>query len=124
VDIEAISFDIFEGKASRIRVQDDIRQRQKRDLEVLEENEKNARISQLQHCHAWLSMDDKIREAVYERTSARRHDTTCEWMLNEPHLKSWLKDDARRPCLWLEGKPGAGMLLYRPNTMSVLTLLF
>jgi hypothetical protein len=99
VDIEAISFDIFEGKESRIRVQDDIRQRQKRDLEVLEENEKNARISQLQHCYAWLSMDDKIQEAMYERTSTKRHNTTCEWMLNEPHLKSWLKDDARRPCL-------------------------
>ena len=109
MDVEAVSFDIIEGKEARSRMQDDIRQRQKRDLEMLEENEKLARISQSQHCHAWLSMDDKVQEAVYERTSARRHDTTCEWMLNEPHLKNWLKDDARRPCLWLEGKPGAGI---------------
>jgi hypothetical protein len=114
VDVEAVSFDIEAASESRIRIPDDIRQRQKRDLEILEENEKNMRISQLQHCHAWLSMDDKIQEAVYERTVAKRHDITCEWILNEPHLKTWLKDDARHQWLWLEGKPGAGILVVSP----------
>ncbi|PQE05667.1 hypothetical protein CJF30_00007813 [Rutstroemia sp. NJR-2017a BBW] len=47
VDFEATSFDIVEGKESRMRIQDKIRQYQKRYLEMLEEKEKNARISQL-----------------------------------------------------------------------------
>jgi hypothetical protein len=108
VDVEAASFDIVEAKESRIRIQDDIRRRQKRDLETLEENENIVKISQLRHCHAWLSVDNKVQETVYERTSNRRHDRTCEWILKESQLKNWIKDDARRPCLWLEGKPGAG----------------
>jgi hypothetical protein len=69
-------------------------------------------------------MDDKVQEAVYERTSNRRHNRTCEWILNEPQLKSWIKDDARRLCLWLEGKPGAGALLLYPTTALMLILLF
>ena len=108
VDVEAASFDMVEGKEARTRIQDDIQRRQKQELEVLEEAEKNARISQLQHSIAWLSMDEKIQETEYERTSKRRHDKTCEWIANEPKLKSWIKDDARRRCLWLEGKPGSG----------------
>ncbi|PMD47183.1 hypothetical protein L207DRAFT_448755, partial [Hyaloscypha variabilis F] len=121
VDVEAASFDIVEGKESRIRIQDDIRQRQERELEILEGNEKSARISRLQHCHAWLSMDDKIQDAVYERTSNRRHDKTCDWMANEPQLKSWIKDDARRPCLWLEGKPGSGKSVMCSYIVQTLT---
>lgn len=91
---------------------------------MLEENEKNARISQLQHSLAWLSMDEKIQETEYERTSKRRHDRTCEWMANEPQLKSWIKDDAKRPCLWLDGKPGSGTLSLRAKMMSLLIPLF
>ena len=113
VDVEAASFDVVEGKQSRTMIQDDIQRRQKQELEMLEETEKKARISQLQHSIAWLSMDEKIQETEYERTSKRRHDKTCEWIANEPKLKSWIKDDARRRCLWLEGKPGSGTPSWR-----------
>jgi len=47
--MEAQSFDIVEGKESRLRVQDDIEERQKRDEELLEQNERTTRITQLQH---------------------------------------------------------------------------
>ena len=87
---------------------------------MLEEKEKNARISQLQHSIAWLRMDAKIQEIEYERTSKRRHDRTCEWMVNEPQLKSWMKDDAKRPCLWLDGKPGSGILSLAAKIVSLL----
>ncbi|PQE25152.1 hypothetical protein CJF31_00006017 [Rutstroemia sp. NJR-2017a BVV2] len=124
VDLEAASFDIVEGKESRTSIQNEIRQRQIRDLEMqkrdLEEKEKNARISQLQHSTAWLRMDANIQETEYERTSKRRHDRTCEWMANEPQFRSWMKDDAQRPCLWLDGKPGSGMLVLPVKIVSLL----
>ena len=113
VDVEAASFDIVEGKESRTRIQDDIQRRQRQEMEMLEETEKNARISQLQHSITWLSMDEKIQETEHERTSKRRHDKTCEWVANEPQLKSWIKDDAQHQCLWLDGKPGSGTLSLR-----------
>ena len=108
IDIEAASFDITEAKESRIRMQDDIQKRQRRELEMVEENERNARISQLNHSIAWLSYDEKLQETEYERILKRRHSQTCEWVTNDPPFKSWLKDDVQRPCLWLNGKPGSG----------------
>ena len=105
-----------------MRMQDEIRLRQKQELEILEENEKNTRISQLQHSIAWLSIDEKIKETEYERTSKRRHNRTCEWIANEPQLRSWMKDDAKRPCLWLSGKPGAGTLILRVKISLLIPL--
>ena len=81
------------------------------------------RISQLQHSLAWLSIDEKIQETEYERTSKRRHDRTCEWMANEPRLKSWIKDDAKHPCLWLNGKPGSGTLIARQDDVVANTTI-
>jgi hypothetical protein len=87
---------------------------------MLEEKEKNAKISQLQHSIAWLRMDAKLQETEYERTSQRRHDRTCEWMVNQPQFKSWIQNDAKRPCLWLSGKPGSGMALLPFKRLSLL----
>lgn len=111
IDIEAASFDIVESKQARIIMQDEIRRKQKQELELLEENEQNTMISQLQHAFAWISTDGKAQETQYERTLKRRHDGTCKWLTDEPYFKSWIKDDSRRPCLWLNGKPGSGMFL-------------
>jgi hypothetical protein len=115
IDVEAISFDIMEARESRSRMQDDIRRRQKQDLELLEESERTRKISQLQHSIAWLSdlVNDKTQEMEHERISNKRHDGTCEWIVNESHLKTWMKDDTRRPCLWLDGKPGSGTTIAR-----------
>jgi hypothetical protein len=100
---------MVEAKESRITLQNDIRQRQKRELKMLEEDEKNARISQSHHSIAWLSCHEKFQENEYERTSRKRHDRTCEWVAKTPPLKSWMKEDVKHPCLWLNGKPGSGM---------------
>jgi hypothetical protein len=103
-----------------MRLQDEIQRRHKRELEELEENEKKTKISQLQHSLAWLSMDEKIQETEYERMSKRRHDRTCEWLAHEPQLKHWIKDDEKRPCLWLEGKPGSGTMSLHAEMLSLL----
>lgn len=110
LDREAISFDIIEAKESRIRIQDEIQHRQKREMEIIQENEKQMKIAQLRHVIAWLSSDERLQETEYERITERRHDNTCKWMVNDPLFKSWIKDDAKDSCLWLNGKPGSGRL--------------
>ncbi|KAF4633840.1 hypothetical protein G7Y89_g4270 [Cudoniella acicularis] len=107
VDIEAASFDTVEAKESRKRLQDEIRHNQKQEQEMVEENEKYVETSQLQHSVAWLSTDEKTQERAYER-ALRRYDKTCQWVMNEPRWKSWIKDDLTNPYLWLDGKPGSG----------------
>jgi hypothetical protein len=108
VDREAISIDIVESKESRNRAQEEIQQKQRKDIENLENAEKNRRISHLQHSVAWLTIDETIQEAELERISSRRHDKTSEWIMKEPRIKAWLKDDTQNMLLWLNGKPGAG----------------
>ncbi|KAI9640653.1 hypothetical protein NHQ30_010957 [Ciborinia camelliae] len=72
VDIEAASFNIVEAKESRIRMQ----QRQKRELEAIEEVEKNAKISRLQHSITWLTVDDRNQET-------EKHPEVCTLIANE-----------------------------------------
>ncbi|KAF7954690.1 hypothetical protein EAE96_005809 [Botrytis aclada] len=105
---EAVSFDIVESRESRVRMQDDIRLRQKRESELVEENEKNARATRLQHAIAWFTLDGKDQETEHEKISKKRHNKTCEWMAGEQQFKSWMEDNTEDPCLWLHGKPGSG----------------
>jgi hypothetical protein len=78
-------------------------------VELFDQAEKDRKIAQLQHAIAWLAVDDKAQENEFERISRRRHDETCEWVIQEPSMKSWMKADIRHQILWLSGKPGAGM---------------
>lgn len=93
-------------------MQDDIRLRQKRELEMVEENEKNAKATRLQHAIAWLNPNGKDQEAEYDRISKKRHGKTCEWMTGEQQFKRWMENNAEDPCLWLHGKPGSGLSLF------------
>ncbi|KAF8859961.1 PLU-1-domain-containing protein [Acephala macrosclerotiorum] len=108
VDREAVSIDIVESRESRLRLQRDIQQTHKHSLQLLEQNETNAAIARLQHSITWLSVDDRDQEMYYDRISTRRHDETCEWVMRQSHMKSWMRDDTNDPVLWLSGKPGAG----------------
>ncbi|KAF7855285.1 uncharacterized protein EAF02_011544 [Botrytis sinoallii] len=108
IDIEAVSFDIVESRESRVKMQDDIQLRQKRELEMVEENEKIAKANRLQHAIAWFTLDGKNQETEHDRISKKRHDKTCEWMAGEQQFKSWMENNTEDPCLWLHGKPGSG----------------
>ncbi|KAF7952570.1 uncharacterized protein EAE97_002067 [Botrytis byssoidea] len=108
IDIEAASFDIVESRESRVKMQEDIQLRLKRDLEMVEEIEKNAKATRLQHAIAWFTLDGKNQETEHDRISKKRHDKTCEWMAGEQQFKSWIESNTEDPCLWLHGKPGSG----------------
>ncbi|KAF8865135.1 hypothetical protein BDZ45DRAFT_474377 [Acephala macrosclerotiorum] len=108
VDREAMSVHLVESKESRYRLQQDIQQRYKYSVQLLEQSEMNAGISRLQHAVAWLSIDDRDQEAQHHRISTKRHDETCQWIMKHSQMKSWLRDDTSNPVLWLSGKPGAG----------------
>ena len=122
IDKEAISFDIVEARDSRRRMQDQILENQKRELKIIEENEKRVSISQLLHSMAWLSADDKPQEIAHDKTSRRRHGVTCQWVADELQLKNWMKDDAKSSCLWISGKPGSGMPELCTNVILLLII--
>ncbi|CAG8975823.1 hypothetical protein HYALB_00009403 [Hymenoscyphus albidus] len=108
VDIEAASFHIVQQKESRSKLHEGIQHNTKLALAAIEQNEKQARIFQLQHSIAWLGVDGRVQESEYERLSKRRQDKTCEWIMKEAIFENWIRDDLKRSCLWLDGKPGSG----------------
>jgi hypothetical protein len=110
VDKEAVSIDIAESKESRSRLHEEILQRHKYSLQLIEHNEVSARIARMQHSVTWLSVNDGDQEIHYDRISGRRHDETCEWVMKQSEMQCWRGNGAKDPILWLSGKPGAGMM--------------
>ncbi|PVH71621.1 hypothetical protein DL98DRAFT_363413, partial [Cadophora sp. DSE1049] len=108
VDREAVSIDLLESKQSRIQAQEDIEQRQKNSLLLIEQNETILSALQFQQSVAWLSVDELDQGNRYERLCQRRHNETCSWALKQPELESWMGSDAVNHIVWLTGKPGAG----------------
>jgi hypothetical protein len=109
VDRETTSLHIAEVKGSLKRSREDFEQNTKTFLDILEEHETDARIARLRHAVAWLSVEESDQQQGYERSLARRHVTTCKWILSDTLMKQWISDDSNNPILWLTGKPGAGM---------------
>lgn len=99
VDKEANSFDILESKAFRHRLYEDIARR-----------EAETRDWQLRDTLAWLDLQgqDREQEELLERRSKARLDGTCEWILRNPKISTWLDEQDRRLFVWLRGKPGSG----------------
>jgi hypothetical protein len=108
IDKEANSIDMVEDRAARIRILDDIVERQRQASAILDDNDSQKRLLQLQSSTSWVAVDDKRQEAELARRSAMRHTGTFDWIGQVPETKSWLRDDDSEPILWLNGKPGAG----------------
>ncbi|KAK0110163.1 hypothetical protein ONS95_002814 [Cadophora gregata] len=120
VDREAVSIDLVESKESRIRAQEEIEQRQKSSLLLIEQNEAILSALQFQQSVAWFSIDEIAQGNRYEQLCQRRHDETCSWVLNHPELKSWMGSTAENQFVWLSGKPGAGKSVMSSSIVSKL----
>jgi hypothetical protein len=110
IDKEANSINMVEDRAARTRILDDITEKQRQAAATLDDSDTQKRLLQLQSSTSWLAVDDKRQEAERSRRSAVRHAGTFGWVEQEPEMKAWLKDDDSEPFLWLNGKPGAGVL--------------
>ncbi|OAG44651.1 hypothetical protein AYO21_01141 [Fonsecaea monophora] len=64
---------------------------------------------QLRNVLTWLNGTrlDEDQESVLQNRSIARQQGTCEWILENPNLRSWLDPEDNRPLLWLHGKPGS-----------------
>ena len=81
--------------------------REKRQLE--EEYYERQRHNQLaRETLGWLSADEDSQEEFLHRLSDQRRDGTCDWILSEQQVSTWIKDDDSDPTVWMTGIPGAG----------------
>ena len=58
--------------------------------------------------YRWLSAVEHDQEEHLHRMSDSRQPKTCDWVLDDPQVKSWIEDETGELTLWLNGKPGSG----------------
>ncbi|KAH7163473.1 hypothetical protein B0J13DRAFT_634785 [Dactylonectria estremocensis] len=73
-----------------------------------QENEDFAR--QYQAIVGWMKLDDADQQVIFDSiaTEGAKHPGTCDWILKQKSLVSWMKAKPETPFLWLEGNPGTG----------------
>ncbi|KAL8662378.1 MAG: hypothetical protein Q9202_004773 [Teloschistes flavicans] len=56
----------------------------------------------------WLSAEEDSQEEFLHRLSEQRLIGTCDWILDEPEVMTWLEDNDSNPTVWVTGNPGSG----------------
>jgi hypothetical protein len=58
----------------------------------------------------WLKMDDTDQQTIFDSiaSEAEKNEGTCNWILKQPILVSWMRTQSETPFVWLQGHPGAG----------------
>ncbi len=56
----------------------------------------------------WLSAGEDLQEEYLHKLSDYRLPGTCNWLLQDPLIDTWIEGDGGDPVLWVTGIPGAG----------------
>ena len=100
--------DLLDREAAAIHFSEMKNMRDKRELdeEVFEQHRSRQLIRDV---FFWLSGDeDDSQEECLHRISDNRQPGTCDWVLEEPLVRSWIEDDKGESVIWMTGIPGAG----------------
>ena len=81
--------------------------REKRQLEV-DAFERRRQIQMVEEVRNWLSAAEDQQENRLDGLSDKRQFETCDWILQDPQMQSWIEDDSGDAILWMTGIPGAG----------------
>jgi hypothetical protein len=100
IDQEAQCYSILAGKDFRETI-----------LEKIDRDEKERSDHRLRDTLTWLDLkgQDREQDDLFDCRSRDRKDGTCEWILKNPKIRTWLDPEDNRSLLWLRGKPGSGI---------------
>lgn len=88
---------------------EDVRMTQQRKTEDAKEYEDKQDIAELTNVHSWLDASNLDQEDKLDDLRSRCHESSCDWILENAKIKSWIRQGADHSVLWLKGKPGSGM---------------
>ena len=66
------------------------------------------RLQSAQEVFGWLSAEEDSQEECLHRISDNRQPGTCNWILEDQMIRSWIEDDNGETVVWLTAIPGAG----------------
>ena len=106
VDVTANAHDIVEARKMR----DDIRTWREEGLMQLDRLEVEQTAKHHQSIMSWLKIDDSDQLAVFDAISSEgaKYPGTCDWILHNAKVKSWLQPKPDTPILMLNGVAGSG----------------
>ena len=70
--------------------------------------EKETRSRMTRDVLQWLSTGEDSQDEYLQRISKKRVSKTCNWVLGDPQVQSWIEGDCGDAVLWMTGIPGAG----------------
>jgi hypothetical protein len=81
-----------------------------RDIELrqYEKDEQQRMMMISEAVHNWLSAAENEQEEHLERLANKRQPVTCNWILDQNVIRSWLEASETEPLIWLTGIPGSG----------------
>lgn len=103
----ALHCDLLDKEAAAAHFLEMKQDRDKRQLAV-DAYEQERRNKMAQDVFRWLSAEESQQEDQLIRISDKRQLETCDWVLKDPQMKSWIEDDCGDAILWMTGIPGAG----------------
>lgn len=74
----------------------------------IEQHELERQVTRLQNCISWLSVEDHVQTDRLDRLIELRQPDSCNWILDNYLLASWIERPKTSPILWITGLPGAG----------------
>ncbi len=106
IDQEAATIDIIEAKQWREKLASQVATREKDRLD-----------RRRQSVIAWLALEQLPHDDNREKLLRDCLKGSCDWVLKQEKVASWVKIDSRLPVVWLHGKPGAGKSVnFDPNS--------
>lgn len=103
----ALHCDLLDKEAAAAHFSEMKQDRDKRQFAV-DAYEQERRNKMAQDVFRWLSAEESQQEDQLIRISDKRQLETCDWVLKDPQMKSWIEDDCGDAILWMTGIPGAG----------------
>ncbi|KAI0976556.1 hypothetical protein F4678DRAFT_413747 [Xylaria arbuscula] len=97
IDQEASTIDIIEAKQWREKLSSQVATQEK------DRQERNR-----QSVIAWLALENLPQDDNREKLLRDCLEGSCDWVLKQEKVASWIKVDSQSPVVWLHGKPGAG----------------
>lgn len=94
-------------EAAALHYSDVKQMREKRQLEV-EDSERSRHNQMVREVFAWLAAEEASQEEYLHFISDHRQPETCNWILDESQICSWIENGNGDAVIWMTGKPGAG----------------
>ncbi|EHK48685.1 hypothetical protein TRIATDRAFT_53227, partial [Trichoderma atroviride IMI 206040] len=106
IDKTANAVNILE--ASKMR--ESLRDQRNENLNDVAKQEDEVSARQYQAIVGWLQIDDTDQQIIFDSiaSEAEKNEGTCNWILKQPILVSWMRTQSETPFVWLQGHPGAG----------------